>query len=119
MSDSVFIKNGILGQQTGTFNNIVVQKNGIIRIKKDKPIKKKQFKFICRFICFYICLVVLLFYFNMFKRFCSFIFNRYGNSNCVVSDIKLVVKLIVVIKILLLSFSCNSLDDYLKLLLSF
>ena len=55
----------------------------------------------------------------MFKRFCSFIFNRYGNSNCVVSDIKLVVKLIVVIKLLLLSFSCNSLDDYLKLLLSF
>lgn len=41
MSGSVSIKNGILGQQTGTFNNIIIQKNGIIRIKKDKPIKKK------------------------------------------------------------------------------
>lgn len=40
MNDYVDIKNGILGQQTGTFNNIVIQKNGVIRIKKDKPIKK-------------------------------------------------------------------------------
>lgn len=40
MSDYVYIKNGILGQQTGTFGNIIIQKNGVIRIKKDKPIKK-------------------------------------------------------------------------------
>lgn len=42
MSDSVYIPNGILGVQSGTVGNIVVCKNGVIRIKKD--IKKKVSK---------------------------------------------------------------------------
>lgn len=55
----------------------------------------------------------------MYKRFCFFINNRYANFNCIVSDIKLVIKLIVIVKVLLLSSSCDSSFDYLKLLLSF
>lgn len=42
MSNSVFIPNGILGVQSGTVGNIVICKNGVIKIKKD--VKKKVTK---------------------------------------------------------------------------
>ena len=41
MSDKIFIPKGILGIQSGTIGNVVIQKNNVIRIKKDKPINKK------------------------------------------------------------------------------
>lgn len=42
MSDKVYITNGILGVQSGTVDNIVICKNGVIRIKRE--LKKKVSK---------------------------------------------------------------------------
>ena len=49
----------------------------------------------------------------------NYIKNRYVNVNCVIGDIKLIIKLIVIIKLLFVSFNCDYSVEYFKLLLSF